>query len=225
MSGFTDLQRDTLANLGDVDFEELIAALPGQIRVAETQMNREITIRAQRKRLSPFVLPAGTNTFALPPGFLRPVMMRVMGTTDTQWRQLDLRSAEYVAEAWPDPAYRAKPRQYSLEADTVEIWPIPIEDTTVEFRYIKPIDYLSATNGDNWWTQNAYDLILAQVMMQASKFVLDDRQQNLLQIWGATYAAAAEATTRQDKLSSMDYFEGPKSGRAPPAPAAPEGGA
>lgn len=222
MSNFNQLKTDTMAFIGGEGFDELESQLPGLIAMAESQINRDLTLRAQRKRVTG-TLVADVCTIPVPADYLLPLMFRVRAPAGGDWVQLNLRTQEYATSAWPDPDYRAPARLYVVEADIIETYPVSDLAYAYEFRYKGRIPFLSTVNQENWWTRNAYDLLLSAVILQAAKFIQDDRQSNLVQIWGGTYKNAAEALLEQDRRSSRDAYESPKQPRATPAPQAPQG--
>lgn len=224
MSNFNQLKTDTMAFIGGEGFDELENQLPGLITMAETQLNRDLTLRAQRKRVTG-TLVADVCTIPVPSDYLLPLMFRVRAPAGGDWIPLNLRTQEYATSAWPDPDYRAPARLYVVEADIIETYPVSDLAYAYEFRYKGRIPFLSQANQENWWSRNAYDLLLSAVILQAAKFIQDDRQSNLVQIWGSTYKGAAEGLLEQDRMSSRDAFENPKAPRATPvaAPQQPQG--
>ena len=137
---------------------------------------------------------ADTQYTALPSDFLEPVRFVLKATPPSpveligQGEMMDRRMAA------SDTA--GKPRYYVLTDGTIELFPTPDQDYTLEMVYYSDIDKLSASNTSNWVLQYHPDAYLYGALVHSAPFLGEDAR---MQTWAALFQNAIDAINAENE--------------------------
>lgn len=185
---------DTYANLQAsiaefLNRQDLTATIPDFIRLAESQMERELEHWRMEKRATASLTDRYT---ALPTDFLSPKSLYVTGDRRAleAITQQDMQEYRYAsADA------TGKPRYYCITAGEIELYPTPTEGT-LEMYYLATLPALSDANTSNWLLAEAPDAYLYGSLLQSAPYLEDDQR---IQVWTSLYLAAVTALNAQSQ--------------------------
>ena len=174
--------------------EDLAAAIPSFIALAEADMNRKL--KDWRMDVVLPVTLSGQYT-ALPSGWLSTTRLNL--TTPTS--RLDLASDGALAEMrFQRGDVAGKPTSYAHTAGSIEVYPTPDASYTAELVYRAKIASLSDAAPTNWLLTAAPDCYLYGALMQSAPYLKDDAR---IAIWGGLYAEAITGlNTASDEAKS-----------------------
>ena len=186
LSTYTELQ----AAVADfLNREDLTAAIPTFIALAEARIARDLDHWKQEKRVE--------TTFderyeAVPNDMLEVLSLHhedggrivVMATAEMQERRGKI----------SDQA--GKPCYVRLTAAQFELFPTPDTAYSVSMLYRGRIPALSDTNPTTWVITDAPDIMLYGALAQAAPYLMDDAR---LQTWAALYQSAVDALNAESK--------------------------
>jgi hypothetical protein len=185
-----------------------VAQVPTFIANGETRLYRDLII--------PQLEYEATGTLTVNNGFFtRPndlIALRYMSlqSNNNQNPILILIQYAFGITMYPGLTDIGQPLYYSVYDSTrYRLFPIPDANYPYNFFYRRRLPALSNTNQTNWLTDNAYDLLLASALCEASRFVLDDRQASLIQINEAKYQSALKAINFRETKASVDDYQIP----------------
>jgi len=95
-----------------------------------------------------------------------------------------------------------RPRFYANIGDTIEVFPTPDADYTMQLQYYAKTPALSDSNASNWLLLDAPDVYLYGTLIQSAPYLQDDAR---TQTWAALYAAALQSL---QKASDDTRFAG-----------------
>jgi hypothetical protein len=191
--GYLEVNTDT-----DTEF---VAQLPRIIMLAEDKLARELKVLGQRVPVSGN-MTAGSRVVTKPARWRHTVTFNIgTATTGETRKQLLNRQYEYLTDYWPTASSASAstlPEFWAdYDFDHFLIAPTPFAAYPFELVYCAKIAPLDATTQTNWWTENAPDLLLKAVLVEASKYRKEEPL--MLQTWVADYEAG-KATLRMEDL-------------------------
>ena len=161
--------------------DDLTAAIPSFIRLAESRIDRELRHYKQEKR-STAELDAQYS--AMPADFLRPIRLQI---TDAPTSEVAPISTAQMLELRGDRNDRTgRPTHYAVTAGSLELFPTPDVTYDASLVYYGRIAALSASNTVNWLLTEAPDVYLYGALVHAAPYLKDDAR---LQIWEGLFAA------------------------------------
>ena len=174
--------------------EDLAAAIPSFVALAEADMNRKL--KDWRMDVVLPVTLSGQYT-ALPSGWLSTTRLNL--TTPTA--RLDLASDGALAEMrFQRGDTVGKPTHYAHTAGFLEVYPTPDASYAAELVYRAKIASLSDAAPTNWLLAAAPDAYLYGALMQSAPYLKDDAR---IAIWGGLYAEAITGlNTASDEAKS-----------------------
>ena len=173
---------------------DLTAVIPTFIALTEAQMEREIRSYKQQKRS---IAEIDTRYSSLPTDFLEPVRIHL---DDTYQTRLELTSLDDMLELRQDTANATgKPRYYSIQADSIEVYPTPDAAYDAEILYYSTISKLSDANTSNWLLTSHPDAYLYGALLQSAPYLKDD---NRIQVWSMLYSGAVSSINNQSKKAT-----------------------
>lgn len=197
ITNYTDLQ-STVADW--LHRDDLTAAIPTFIQLAEKQMSRQLRVKSQESS----VTAAAASSIALPSDYVEMIALFLTSNgIDRALIQRDRFSATNLANFSTSAAY------YSIEGGNIIISPDPAATENYTLQYYASIPALSGGSPTNWLITAHPDLYLYAVLIQAAPYVKDDPR---LATWGQMYIGIKEEIQLQDH---KDRFSGsPMAGRA-----------
>ena len=177
----TDLQQylERGTSVDPTVFEQL----PRLINLAERDLARVLKIQGFINVVTG-TMAAGTSVYQKPARWRDTVSINFGVGTEQVRTPLFPRSYEYCRTYWPDEDLRAQPKFY---ADyNYENWlfsPTPDDTYPFEILYYELPALLDATNQTNWSTDYAPNALLHGSLVQAARFLKDER----FQTWQQAY--------------------------------------
>ena len=190
LSNFTELKTE-IANF--LNRDDLTNVIPTFIRLAEAKMNRDIRHWRMETRKTALL----DNQFTtLPIDFLSPVRM-TLNTAET--KVLELAGTNEISKfraeagnATGEPAY------YAMIDGSIEVFPSPDADYTIEMLYYEAIEGLSNSITTNWILTYYPDVYLYASLLQSAPYLMED---NRIPVWGAYYTSALETLNQENELA------------------------
>jgi hypothetical protein len=182
--------KDTIA-----DFllrDDLTAAIPTFIRLAEARIDRDLRHWRQEKRS---VAQLDTQYSAIPADFLRPIRLQI---TDLPTGEVAPISTAQMLQLRGDRNDRVgRPTNYALTAGSIELYPTPDNTYNASLVYYGRIDALSDSNTTNWLLTEAPDAYLYGALIHSAPYLKDDPR---ITVWGTLYTVAIDTlnTTSED---------------------------
>ena len=164
--------------------DDLDTVIPTFIDLAEARLNREVRHWRMEDRA---VATLDTQYTALPTNFLEPIRMSLTsGDTSTMevvgvQEMSDLRARALNTSG--------KPRYYTILDQSIEVYPSPDGEYSLEMVYFETLPALS-TSDTNWLLTNYPDAYLYGALLHSAPYLQDDAR---MQVWDALYQTAVSA--------------------------------
>lgn len=170
----------------------------------EEELSRMIVVDAFNVTTSG-TLTANSQTLATPTNLIAPRSLMVFLGDGTTATVLEQRDDAFADQYWPTPTAVGDPAYYCIEtATTYRVFPTPSAAFPYRFRYRQKLAALTSTNTTNFYTEKCYDALLAGCMVQAARFVQDDRQQTMLKFWGDQYQQQLKLINDEQRRRDRD---------------------
>lgn len=171
--------------------DDLTAAIPSFVRLAEASIRRDLRIR---QMLRTYTLTISAQSQALPEDFME--MERII-LDSTVWNLSYLPPPALFS----NPAYTdgGNPMYYTIEGDYL----ITAPDATgsdVMLCYYKAYSSLTNDSDTNWLLTNAYDVYLYGSLSHAAPYIKEDER---VALWNAGYKDAVANLNRAERRSSF----------------------
>jgi hypothetical protein len=172
-----------------LDRQDLTAAIPTFIALAETRISRDLSHWKQEKRVDTvfnerFELIPNDMIEALSLQHANGGRIVTMAATEMQERR---GATENLA---------GKPTSVRLTAGQFELYPTPDEAYSVSLLYLGRIPALSDDNTSTWLLLDAPDILLYGALGQSAPYLKDDAR---LTVWAALYQSAVDALNAESK--------------------------
>lgn len=187
MSNYATLKADIA---GWLLRDDLTAAIPTFIRLAEAQIRRDLRIR-EMIRTSTLTLSA--QSVQVPGDFLEMERIVIGGTPTTSIRYVPP-AALYDSDAYQDAS--GYPSIYTIEGDYFVFAPAPSGSPTALISYYRPFDELDSDADTNWLLVNGYDVYLYGALTHAAPYIKEDSR---VAIWANGYASAIRDLNRSSR--------------------------
>ena len=190
LSNFTELKTE-IANF--LNRDDLTNVIPTFIRLAEAKMNRDIRHWRMETRKTALL----DNQFTtLPIDFLSPVRM-TLNTAET--KVLELAGTNEISKLRAEAGNAAgEPAYYAMIDGSIEVFPSPDADYTIEMLYYEAIEGLSNSITTNWILTYYPDVYLYASLLQSAPYLMED---NRIPVWGAYYTSALETLNQENELA------------------------
>lgn len=188
---YSDLKASLANWLHRADLEALI---PDFIRLAEIQMNADVSSRSMETRVV-LTATADDANLDLPGDVLDIRRLQVLGSFN---RVLIYRSADEVAQE--NPLSRSGvPEVFMVHGSSLELAPIPDSNYSIELLYYQRIPALSDANPTNWLLTICPNAYLYGALLAAQPYLINDERIPMIQ---SLYRQAV------DGLNSIDWYSG-----------------
>ena len=164
--------------------DDLTAAIPTFIQLAEASMNRAIRHYKMEARSSG-AQSAGDEYGQVPADWLETIRMHVT-SQGTSAITLTSRAAMADIRAKNEDAETKVPYLYCHADGQFQFYPTPAEDTDIELLYYQKIPDL-ATNSTNWLLSDAPDVYLYGSLLHSAPYLAEDAR---VAVWAQMYSAA-----------------------------------
>ena len=169
--------------------EDLAAVIPTFIRLAESQIARDMRHWLQEKKVRTSLNEAFEF---LPDDWLATISLRHADGTEIQQVGLMEMSSLHAVERAGKPTY------YRVEAGRIEVYPVPDVGYDVDLVYFARIPALSASAPTNWLLTNHPDILLYGSLLHSAPYLTDDAR---VAVWSALYSAAMQSVQRDSDLA------------------------
>lgn len=158
------------------------------IDLAEANMDRKLRHFRMEKRSTATV---SAQYLTLPTDFLEPI--RFMMTGGSKTKHLELMGQGQIAQLREQTADSSgQPTNYVITDGSIELFPRPDGDYTIELVYYAKIDKLTTGNTSNWVLEYHPDLYLYGALIHSAPFLGEDARMGT---WAALYQGALDAIT------------------------------
>jgi hypothetical protein len=177
--------------------DDLTSVIPDFISLAEAGINRDLRHYKMIERADATL---DSRYVQLPADWMETVRFSI--TSGNTYR-LELVSRDDMLEYRQKTANTSgRPRFYANIGDTIEVFPTPDADYTMQLQYYAKTPALSDSNASNWLLLDAPDVYLYGTLIQSAPYLQDDAR---TQTWAALYAAALQSL---QKASDDTRFAG-----------------
>lgn len=194
ISTYTDLKTSVASWLNR---DDLTSVIPDFISLAEAGINRDLRHYKMIERADATL---DSRYVQMPTDWMETVRFSI--TSGNTYR-LELVSRDDMLEYRQKTADASgRPRFYANIGDTIEVFPTPDADYTMQLQYYAKTPALSDSNASNWLLLAAPDVYLYGTLIQSAPYLQDDAR---TQTWAALYAAALQSL---QKASDDTRFAG-----------------
>lgn len=177
--------------------DDLTSVIPDFISLAEAGINRDLRHYKMIERADATL---DSRYVQLPADWMETVRFSI---TSGDTYRLELVSRDDMLEYRQKTADTSgRPRFYANIGDTIEVFPTPDADYTMQLQYYAKTPALSDSNASNWLLLDAPDVYLYGTLIQSAPYLQDDAR---TQTWAALYAAALQSL---QKASDDTRFAG-----------------
>lgn len=201
MPNFSDL-KSALTSWAWDESTEYAAVLDTIIALAEDRVFDALPELACYETSATGTLSQNVATFARPSGA---VFFRSMEILDgTTWRPVEFRDYKTLRQVWPSSSSAARPRYYGEETSTLlRVAPTPDAAYSYKLIYSQKLTPLSLGNPTNWFTANAYNVLLYAGLVES--YLWKDDGENLQKSLGA-FGRTVNDLRRRHGLAQRDDF-------------------
>jgi len=178
-STYAELKEEVINFLNNMAAEQTVDTF---IDLTEADMSRRLRHWRMERRSTALL---DTQYSALPNDFNEPIRLSITsGDTYT----LELANVNELSnQRMRNLNTSGRPKLYAITDGTIEVWPAPDGDYTIEMVYYSRIAALTASNTSNWVIEYHPDAYLYGALMHSAPFLGED---NRLQTWSALYEKA-----------------------------------
>jgi len=160
--------------------EDLTAAIPSFIRLAESRIDREVRHWRMEKRS---VADLDAQYSAIPADFLQPIRLQI---TDLPTSEVAPISTAQMLQLRTDRNDRTgRPTNYALTAGGLELFPTPDQTYASSLVYYGRVPALSVSNTTNWLLTEAPDVYLYGALLHSAPYLKDDPR---IAVWEGMFA-------------------------------------
>jgi hypothetical protein len=176
-----------------LDRPNLTSFIPGFIQNCEATLYKTLRVRAMENALD-VIIASGVAALPTSPAFIE---LKFAYVNSSPVMPLKRVLPEQIYELWPNRTVTTtKPVYISTEGENFTFSPTPVDGVEVKGIYYGRLDPLSGLNKENWFTENAPDLLLYGSLLEAEPFLATDAR---IQTWASLYARAYAAVDGEEK--------------------------
>jgi hypothetical protein len=159
-----------------LDRSDLTSRIPDFIRLAELRIYRDLRIPPMEAVVT---ITSSSTAVELPSNYLEMKSMLVQGTPNKNLKRVSYRDQSKTTTS-------GIPSTYARKANEVIVHPVPDSSKTYELYYWADIGSITdEVDEQNWFTENAPDLLLYGALLEASPYLKDDER---VAIWRAAFS-------------------------------------
>lgn len=196
---FITLQETVREYLNRNDLEYII---PDFIRMAQKRVERDYNWKC----MEGIIHGATPNDYiALPNKYKETAWLKVKD--GNRYYNLSKTSYEHILNIFPDLNNRGRPRVFATLWPNGKLYLRPVPDKTYnyDFCYYAYTPELVNDTDTNWWTNNAWEVLLYGALLEAETFLIEDQR---LVLWANLYKEKIEALK---KVELSEEFTGRQS--------------
>lgn len=204
---YNSLSSDIRSYMERPDDDALLTQIPRLVMMAENRLATDTKILGTQKVVTATLTP-GDPTLPKPSYWRNTVSFNVTvpGTgLGTGRKDLLLRTYEFCRTYWPDPTLTGVPRYYSdYNYANFFLVPTPTLALPMELVHYVRLDPLSPSNTNNWFTDNAPQLLLLACLVETQLWLKNLQQATY---WEGRYNTSLSAFMGEDAKRSIDRNE------------------
>lgn len=191
LSNYTELK----ASIADfLNRDDLTAAIPDFITLAEAQINRDIRHYEMENRAT---ADLDQQYLDRPADWLETIRMNI---TSGGTRHLEYLSAASMADKRAGTENTTgEPKFYRHAERAFEVFPTPDGTYEVELLYYEKIPALSSSNATNWLLTDHPDVYLYGSLLHSAPYLAEDQR---VTVWAQLYSAARDRVNQSADLAS-----------------------
>lgn len=186
--------------------QDLVAAIPVHIKLAEAKFNRNLKCRQMETRSYTDVLEAPTEPeyISLPSDFQTMRRLRIITQDGERSTPLKFRTSYQMDDIRERETDSGDPRYFTPFNTEMELFPAPAYPMRLEMLYRATIPALTASAPNNWLFDFAPDAYLYGALMEAAPYMREDER---VSMWAQGLAAAIQQLN--DLSNDATYNSGP----------------
>ncbi len=174
--------------------DDLTAAIPSFVRLAESSIKRDLRLR---QMIRTYTLTISAQSMSLPEDFVE--MERIVIDSDTNWELQYLPPpALYASQEYRDSG---DPEFYTIEGDYIIFAPAPTDTPDALMSYFKWYSALTNDSDTNRLLTNHYDVYLYGALSHASPYIKEDER---VALWNAGYKDAIGSLRHRNKTVALN---------------------
>lgn len=178
-STYAELKEEVVNFLNNMAAEQTVDTF---IDLTEADMSRRVRHWRMEKRSTAIL---DTQYSALPNSFYEPIRLSI---TSGDTYRLELASqADMMERRERGSDVAGRPKYYAITDGSIEVYPTPNDDYTLEMVYYSKIIPLDSSNTSNWVLTYYPDAYLYGALLHSAPFLGEDAR---LQTWSALYEKA-----------------------------------
>lgn len=170
--------------------DDLTSVIDTFIDLTEADLARKVRHWRMEKRSTAIL---DTQYSALPSDFYEPVRLQITGSSNYRLQQM---SQSDLMDYRESDNTSGRPKYYTIIDGSIEVYPSPDQDYTIEMVYYSKIIPLDATNTSNWLLQYHPDAYLYGALSHSAPYLADDGR---TQLWASLYQNAISGITMEDE--------------------------
>lgn len=165
----------------------LVAQIPTFIMLAESRIYRKLRVRGME---TSFEITASGGTAPLPERYAELKHLRIDGR-----RPLERKSATWIYDQYPSSAAGGTPAYFARDREQLIFGPPPTDGLVLKGTYYRRPEPLSEDEPTNWFTENAFDLLMFAALCEAAPYMVNDAR---IPVWEAKFAALLDDIQTED---------------------------
>lgn len=170
----------------ELDRTDMDSVIPGLIRLAEVQTERQLRVR---QMLASTTITLDAVTEPLPADFLEARSFVIQGTPPTPMGFVTIENLEGV------DAIPGKPDAYTVEGESFRFNRTPAGPFTARLTYYRTIPRLSDASPTNWLLLKAPDVLFYGALANSAPYLKEDAR---IATWAQFYQGAVDALSVED---------------------------
>jgi hypothetical protein len=160
------------------------------IDLTEAEMSRRLRHWRMERRSTAIL---SSQYVPLPSDFIEPVRLSITsGDTYVLEAESQAQLIDRRAEAGNTTGL---PRYYAIIDGTIEVFPTPSSDYTLEMVYVSKVQALTSSNTSNWVLEYFPDAYLYGSLMHTAPFLEEDQR---LTVWSSLFEKAVESINQEN---------------------------
>ncbi|MEL0099647.1 MAG: hypothetical protein VW907_08840 [Opitutae bacterium] len=160
------------------------------IDLTEAEMSRRLRHWRMERRSTAIL---SSQYVPLPSDFIEPVRLSI---TSGDTYVLEAESQAQLIDRRAEAANTTGlPRYYAIIDGTIEVFPTPDSDYTLEMVYVSKVQALTSSNTSNWVLEYFPDAYLYGSLMHTAPFLEEDQR---LTVWSSLFEKAVESINQEN---------------------------
>lgn len=165
----------------------LAGQIPVFIMLAESRIYRKLRVQAME---SVFTVTASGGTAPLPDRYVEMKHIRIDGQ-----QPLTRKAPSWIYDQYPTSSTGGQLRHFGRDRDALIFGPAPTDGAVLIGTYYRRPEALGEDNPSNWFTENAFDLLMFGALCEAAPYTANDAR---IAVWEAKYQSLLFDTQTED---------------------------